>query len=367
MQTISHNEEIALIQCNKVLGRYDIILCSPENISPVFIGKNWRIEYFNKDFFVSRKSYSEMMLNPLFYERFVSYDYLLVYQLDAFVFSDQLIRFCNLGYDYIGAPWINGISVHTNSNSKVMYVGNGGFSLRNVKKFFEWTKRKESYIKYMLSECSKEEDAIIAYDGELNIAPYEIAQEFAIETGAISKKNSDTECNYFGAHRIFDYNPRWSFSVYKDYGYTIEKSDNPRQYNAEWLKMENCVFQQDLWRSLFWSAIRDLLPLCKDSVALWGAGNVGMRVRNLCKQVNMCIDTFIETSPEKSDVLDCRVVSASEYLKSVRNNIIVTQKNSEETIEYLKHIGYRKNVHYIEYRDIIKWIYEHGIKKSPLA
>ena len=92
-----------------------------------------------------------------------------------------------------------------------------------------------------------------------------------------------------------------------------------------------------------------------------------MRVRNLCKQVNMCIDTFIETSPEKSDVLDCRVVSASEYLKSVRNNIIVTQKNSEETIEYLKHIGYRKNVHYIEYRDIIKWIYEHGIKKSPLA
>lgn len=44
------------------------------------------------------------MLEADFYRRFGKYKYMLIYQLDAFVFSDKLLDFCEMGYDYIGAP-----------------------------------------------------------------------------------------------------------------------------------------------------------------------------------------------------------------------------------------------------------------------
>ena len=39
---------------------------------------------------------------------------MLIYQLDAYVFKDELLNWANKGYDYIGAPWLpwkNGILV----------------------------------------------------------------------------------------------------------------------------------------------------------------------------------------------------------------------------------------------------------------
>jgi len=44
------------------------------------------------------------MMSPAFYDAFKAFDYILIYQLDAFVFRDELEYFCSLGYDYIGAP-----------------------------------------------------------------------------------------------------------------------------------------------------------------------------------------------------------------------------------------------------------------------
>lgn len=44
------------------------------------------------------------MLSAEFYDRFAAYEYVLIYQLDAFVFADRLAEFCQMGYDYIGAP-----------------------------------------------------------------------------------------------------------------------------------------------------------------------------------------------------------------------------------------------------------------------
>lgn len=64
------------------------------------------VRYFNEQYFDSRKSYNELMLSVDFYRSFREYQYMLIYQLDAFVFEDQLEYWCNKGYDYIGAPWI---------------------------------------------------------------------------------------------------------------------------------------------------------------------------------------------------------------------------------------------------------------------
>src|ERR1044071_9510110 len=76
-----------------------------------------------------------------FYRAFEEYDYILIYQLDCLVFSNALEAWCHKGYDYIGAPWFE--RWHQLRSERSAYpdeivegfgaVGNGGFSLRNVR------------------------------------------------------------------------------------------------------------------------------------------------------------------------------------------------------------------------------------------
>ncbi len=58
---------------------------------------------------------------------------MLIYQTDAFVFKDELEYWCNKGFDYIGAPWFENYT-NASSKSQITGTGNGGFSLRNIKK-----------------------------------------------------------------------------------------------------------------------------------------------------------------------------------------------------------------------------------------
>jgi hypothetical protein len=86
----------------------------------------------------------------------MSYQYILIYQLDVFVFRDELEYWCNQGYDYVGAPWI------TSDEEKpidigLWKVGNGGLSLRKISycmKVLNWkgpvlTYRYYNKIKYL--------------------------------------------------------------------------------------------------------------------------------------------------------------------------------------------------------------------------
>jgi hypothetical protein len=41
------------------------------------------------------------MKSKQFYERFVAYDYMLIYQLDAYVFKDELDDWSAKGYDLL--------------------------------------------------------------------------------------------------------------------------------------------------------------------------------------------------------------------------------------------------------------------------
>lgn len=93
------------------------------------------------------------MLSSEFYYRFLSCEYILIYQLDSYVFKDSLIEWCSQGFDYVGAPWIKRsvynrfpinifIAIERYINSTLLgrpdrqklfnQVGNGGFSLRKV-------------------------------------------------------------------------------------------------------------------------------------------------------------------------------------------------------------------------------------------
>jgi hypothetical protein len=74
-------------------------------------------------------------MSKQFYRRFLNYKYILIYQLDAFVFRDELEYWCSLDFDYIGAPWFDDITLSL-SEQKLYGVGNGGLSLRKVQSHY---------------------------------------------------------------------------------------------------------------------------------------------------------------------------------------------------------------------------------------
>jgi hypothetical protein len=83
------------------------------------------------------------MLSINIYLEFIFFDFILIYQLDSYVFKDELALWCNSGYDYIGAPWIN----RENNNFIIeRFAGNGGFSLRRVSAFKETLEINKSIV-----------------------------------------------------------------------------------------------------------------------------------------------------------------------------------------------------------------------------
>jgi hypothetical protein len=125
-------EVISLAQCCRTLRAHPVVLFAPTglDIQPAVdiareCGVEPIIERFHRKYFASTATYNVLLLTKEFYQRFAGYRYILVHQLDAFVFSDELEKFCDLEFDYIGAPWVHDPERPGN-------VGNGGFSLRKI-------------------------------------------------------------------------------------------------------------------------------------------------------------------------------------------------------------------------------------------
>jgi hypothetical protein len=77
-----------------------------------------------------------------FYRRFLTREFILILQPDAIVLRDDLDAWMGRPYDYIGAPWPDGIEFTVRRdrfrgdlNRRIRtHVGNGGFSLRRTRK-----------------------------------------------------------------------------------------------------------------------------------------------------------------------------------------------------------------------------------------
>lgn len=127
---IKYFEKIALHQVINILSKYPIVFIAPQSFQLRY-GKEYEsflIERFSDDYFKDTYSYSRLLLSREFYKRFIKYQFILIYQLDAFVFADRLQEFCNLNYDYIGGP----MGYVATKNGWKTRIGNGGFSLRKV-------------------------------------------------------------------------------------------------------------------------------------------------------------------------------------------------------------------------------------------
>ncbi|KKQ75751.1 MAG: hypothetical protein US96_C0005G0024 [Candidatus Woesebacteria bacterium GW2011_GWB1_38_5b] len=131
---LSSDELISLNLLFKYLGKYDIFFLTPSSFKETdFKYKGINLTKFSTRYFVTPQTYNKLLLNKKFYLKYKKYKYILIYQFDALVFSDRLIKWCKKGYDYIAAPWFESkIARLTYMGSSPISGGNGGFCLRNV-------------------------------------------------------------------------------------------------------------------------------------------------------------------------------------------------------------------------------------------
>jgi len=129
-ETLNAFEEISLKRCLEVFRDREICYVAPWGlrIPALPTGQNLEVERFDASYFGSQQDYNRLMVAVDFYRRFENYEFMLIYQLDAYVFRDELDFWCKRGWDYIGAPWFEGDRMEP-------MAGNGGFSLRRIPAF----------------------------------------------------------------------------------------------------------------------------------------------------------------------------------------------------------------------------------------
>ncbi len=71
----------------------------------------------------SLSAYNALMMEAAFYEAFLGFDNILIFQLDCLLLGSDFRRFTDAGLSYWGAPYFR-------RNGQLKSVGNGGFSLR---------------------------------------------------------------------------------------------------------------------------------------------------------------------------------------------------------------------------------------------
>jgi len=247
-------ECIALQQCFAVLSQHKVVAIKPDGLvlPPEAAAHSFlSVVNFDDDYFKNVQSYNRLMLSADFYKEFLSFEYILIYQLDAFVFKDELIYWCSQDFDYIGAPWIREIPysffksikrniqyyIHTRYNiqknglpspKQFEYkTGNGGFSLRRTRKFYELCIKFNDKIKHYNGQEHHLYNEDVFWSIEVNrkrkylrIPGYKKALKFSVEfhpqrAFIINKRQLP-----FGCH-AWDLTLNYWRPVFKQYGYDI--------------------------------------------------------------------------------------------------------------------------------------------------
>lgn len=136
-------EEISLRQCFKVLGGYTIRMVCPEAMDVSEYRRiipGIEIDFIDPSLQATYAKLARLKIEPFIYEKYRKYEFIFFYELDAFVFRNEIEYWCRKGYDYIGAPWVGlewiesyfKVTAMEKRGIPAAAVGNGGFSLRRT-------------------------------------------------------------------------------------------------------------------------------------------------------------------------------------------------------------------------------------------
>lgn len=348
---LNKNETIAFRRCLEVLGEFDIYFIAPNGIYNEYFKMVSGVKYYDKDNFSSRDSYSRFMLKKDLYSDFEQYEYILIYQLDAFVFRNELTKYCKLGYDYIGAPWNVGVALHTPEKSKVVYVGNGGFSLRKVSKFLSWIEKNEQEINYCFDYFNKAEDYIISFIGDMDIPPVDVAEKFAVEMQP--KENCERMGELpFGCHGCAVYDFDWWKEILKKF----EECPDPvnRVIDIPGVRyMESAVFDKEIANSEIEEALGKLRKN-NEELYVWGTGFYGMKMLALCKRIGVEISAFVDEK-RKGSIQGIPIIKLDEYSLIENEKILcVAMLRPQNAIgQLMSSTGY-KEITYFTYENLME-------------
>lgn len=168
-------EKIALQRVCDVLGEYPLVIVKPRSLDLSEIIQHYpslSLKSFPDYYFKGIAGYNRLMLSDEFYGAFSDAKYVLLYQLDAYVFTDELKAWCDKGYDYVAAPWLKRplynlpiisswmrlMLKRARSSGKRskqdLYdkIGNGGFSLRKVDSFRRVLREQSAQVEHYLAQ-----------------------------------------------------------------------------------------------------------------------------------------------------------------------------------------------------------------------
>ena len=293
---LSDTEKISLAQVNRVLGNYPRCFVAPESLQFDYgqDGAEISIERFPDYYFKNIKGYSNLLLDVKFYRRFAAYEYMLIYQLDAFVFKDELEYFCNMGYDYIGAPIAR---LNALWHAMGARVGNGGFSLRRISAAIrvleQWfSTPTEHPLQNLFWQA---EDLFWGYCGvmaeyDFYIPSVDIALNFAVQDNVgHAFQKIDNGWHPFGCHAwCKDNRSFWQPHIEK-YGYIMSEVYAKPAYTleAKWL-LDYLSSRGNVNMCLIWGAWRkanyelmvdlleDWLSIYQDNSAIWQGKTEGL-------------------------------------------------------------------------------------------
>lgn len=350
-------EKISLQQALSVFGEnYDICFCVPDSICAYYkdkYGNDVIIRAVPDIYLSSIQSYSELCLSPFFYTYFDKYEYMLLYQLDAFVFSDRLNYFCGLGYDYIGADAYDGVNWNLINEN----VGNGGFSLRKISSCYRMlTEHSNILNEHPFSKMFNTiEDLFWGYCGhnaelDFRIPNIDTANEFAIIYGIKAFLGDDFSKLPMGVHawNRLDYDV-WKLAIEK-YGFALPKCDDVEYINTD--EIYSIVHKN-----------RELIAKIENrkqgnvgfqNCSIWGAGYYGIKCIRLLNQMGMNIKHVFDWNIHALDgVLD--VVAPPIELPTCQNlnqilaeDLLIISTKPDAEIR-----GKTKNMNYILYEDFI--------------
>lgn len=231
---LSPFEKASLKRLNQVLGKYPRSFVAPASLEFDYqeYGEGITVERFPDYFFNNVTSYSALMLNAEFYQRFAQYKYMLIYQTDAFVFEDRLQEFCAMGYDYIGAPVSRFDPVWHAIDAR---VGNGGLSLRKISAAIRMLKQWDVIMEGspFSNLFMQWEDLFWGYCGRrkdlsFKVPDIKIAVEFAIQANvAHAHKRMQKGWCPFGCHGWYNLDYDFWQSLIESYGFDFSKLPNP--------------------------------------------------------------------------------------------------------------------------------------------
>lgn len=180
---LTEYEMFSLRQMVEVFHNHQIVLLMPEWMDEnIFTDKFAKVIVVKIEakYFTGFASYNKLMLSAIFYDLWIKrgYENVLICQLDVFVIKDEVRKFLSMHYDYFGAPL-----VHLNhANLPLLYGGNGGFSLRNLKACRQlllnhaleveaWSENEDEFFSF----CGEQ------YPDEFKVAPPYISAMFAYD------------------------------------------------------------------------------------------------------------------------------------------------------------------------------------------